>query len=104
MLCGKMVRGIDWRNVMIALLSLLLLISIGYIAYNEYQGNIQGYYLKGVRDGQNIILNNIVRQLNETGMLRLSINTEKGLQNIVLIPLKNFAKGFSINESVNSTE
>lgn len=75
-------------NLLILILSICLIVSLSYIALTSLKGVYSSYYLKGVKDGKAITMNNLVNQLKTNGFIVLTINMKNQTQRIKLAPIK----------------
>ena len=79
------------KNKIAIVLAVLLVIAIGYIAYDQIrdamQANYEGYYNAGARDGQQATLNAMVGALNKDGYVQITVPTENNqTATVTLVP------------------
>jgi len=70
------------KNIIIAILSILVLIAIVYFSYNYSQDKLQESYNKGSIDATNYIINYISEEVNTKGEVQLNIGEEV----LILVP------------------
>lgn len=81
-----------WKLISIVAIVAVIALS-AFIGISYAQGQIfvkeQNAYLQGVEDAQIAIANNMIEQLNSQGYVSLGVQTENGLQNVILVPRNN---------------